>query len=60
VNVTARLSSVAAAGEILVTTTAAAAAGLPRELPRRTLELKGKSGTTDVVVVTGSDARPRR
>jgi adenylate cyclase len=54
VNVTARLSSVAAAGEILVTTAAAAAAGLPADLPRRSLHLKGKSHATDVVVVTGS------
>ena len=54
VNVTARLSSVAAAGEILVTTASAAAAGLPGDLPRRSLQLKGKSQTTEVVVVTNS------
>jgi adenylate cyclase len=54
VNVTARLSSVAAAGEVLVTTAAAAAAGLPGDLPRRSLQLKGRSQTTDVVVVTSS------
>jgi adenylate cyclase len=54
VNVTARLSSVAAAGEILVTTAAAAAAGLSGDLPRRSLQLKGKSQPTDVVVVPGS------
>jgi hypothetical protein len=35
VNVTARLSSVAGAGEFLVTSAAAAAAGLPDDLPRR-------------------------
>ena len=46
VNVTARLSSVAAAGEILVTSAAAAAAGLPADLPRRSLQLKGKSAET--------------
>jgi len=51
VNVTARLSSAAAAGEILVTTAAAAAAGLPADLPRRSLQLKGKSEPTDVVVI---------
>jgi adenylate cyclase len=51
VNVTARLSSVAGAGEILVTTEAAAAAGLPDDLPRRSLQLKGKSRATDVVVI---------
>src|SRR5437762_2794363 len=54
VNVTARLSSVAAAGEILVTSAAAAAAGLPADLPRRSLQLKGKSQATDVVVLTSS------
>jgi adenylate cyclase len=54
VNVTARLSSVAAAGEILVTAGTAAAAGLSADLPRRSLQLKGKSQATDVVVVTGS------
>ncbi len=54
VNVTARLSSVAAAGEILVTNAAASAAGLPADLPRRSLELKGKSQATDVVVIAGS------
>jgi adenylate cyclase len=54
VNVTARLSSVAAAGEILVTTATAAAAGLSGALPRRSLQLKGKSQPTDVVVITGS------
>ena len=51
VNVTARLSSVAGAGEILVTTAAAEAAGLPGDLPRRSLQLKGKSQATDVVVI---------
>ncbi len=51
VNVTARLSSVAGAGEILVTTAAAAAAGLANDLPRRSLQLKGKSRATDVVVI---------
>jgi adenylate cyclase len=54
VNVTARLSSVAAAGEILITASAAAAAGLPADLPRRSLHLKGKSQITDVVVMTGA------
>jgi adenylate cyclase len=54
VNVTARLSSVAAAGEVLVTTAAATAAGLSEDLPRRSLQLKGKAQATDVVVVTVS------
>lgn len=55
VNVTARLSSVAGAGEILVATPAAAAAGLSPGLPRRSLQLKGKSQTTEVVVLTAAD-----
>ena len=52
VNTTARLASAAGAGEILVTAAAAAAAGLPAGLERRSLELKGKSGPTEVVVHT--------
>jgi adenylate cyclase len=52
VNVTARLASVASAGEILVTTAAAEAAGLSRDLPSRILRLKGKSETTSVVALT--------
>jgi len=51
VNVTARLSSVAAAGEILVGAAAADAAGLVAELERRSLELKGKTEPVDVVVL---------
>jgi adenylate cyclase len=50
-NTTARLSSVAAAGEILVTTAAAAAAGLDPSLERRRLELKGKHQATEVVTL---------
>jgi adenylate cyclase len=51
VNVTARLASVAQAGEILVTREAAAAAGLDPRLERRSLELKGKVETTEVVTL---------
>ena len=51
VNTTARLASLAAAGEILVTVPAAGAAGLDPGLPRRSLELKGKQGTTEVVTL---------
>jgi adenylate cyclase len=51
VNVTARLSSVAAAGEALVTAAGAAAAGLDPGLERRTLVLKGKSEPVEVVVL---------
>jgi adenylate cyclase len=58
VNVTARLSSMAGAGEILITTAASAAAGLSADLPRRSLQLKGKSEPTDVVVLTAL-ASPR-
>jgi adenylate cyclase len=54
VNITARLASRAAAGEILVTSDAAAAAGLPPTLERQSLELKGKSLATEVVSLTVS------
>jgi hypothetical protein len=40
------------AGEILVTSAAAGAAGLDENLERRTLELKGKQDVVDVVSVT--------
>jgi adenylate cyclase len=49
VNTTARLAAEAAAGEILVSTDAAAAAGLDSALERRSLELKGKELPTEVV-----------
>jgi adenylate cyclase len=49
VNVTARLASVATAGEILVTVDAASAAGLDPTLERRMIELKGKQLATEVV-----------
>jgi class 3 adenylate cyclase len=49
VNVTARLAAAAGAGEILVTSDAATAAGLDPELERRPLELRGKQGATEVV-----------
>ncbi len=53
VNTTARLSSVAAAGEILVPADAAEKAGvLPQGLERRSLELKGKTNPTEVFVLT--------
>jgi len=54
VNVTSRLASVAAAGEILVTEASAASGGVEgadvRE--RRSLDLRGRSEATDVVVLT--------
>jgi adenylate cyclase len=51
VNTTARLASAAATGEILVTTVAADAAGLPPPGERRSLELKGKELPTEVIVL---------
>lgn len=52
VNTTARLSSAAAAGEILVPVEAAAKAGIPADGPeRRSLQLKGKTRVTEVVVL---------
>jgi adenylate cyclase len=52
VNTAARLASAARAGEILVSTDAASAAGLDPGLPHRSLELKGKSAPIEVVQVT--------
>jgi adenylate cyclase len=55
VNTAARLASAAAAGEILVSREAADAAGLDlAPLEHRSLELKGKSAPTDVVVLTAT------
>jgi adenylate cyclase len=53
VNTTARLASAAGAGEILVTTSAAANAGIDAG-ERRSLELRGKSELTDVLVLSAS------
>ena len=51
VNVTARLASAAGAGELLVTTSTVAAAGIVDDgLEHRSLALKGKSEQTEVVV----------
>jgi adenylate cyclase len=59
VNTTARLASEAGAGEILVTTTAAANAGLSSAaLERRSLSLKGKSLPTDVLVLDAAAVIP--
>ena len=49
VNVTARLASVAAAGEVLVSAASAAAAALDPSLDRSSLGLKGKQHPTEVV-----------
>jgi adenylate cyclase len=61
VNVTARLSAMARAGELLVTDASMRAAGLTdKGLERRRLELKGKSEATDVVVMVAGIALGRR
>lgn len=52
VNTAARLASAAREGGVLVTTDAAMAAGLGADLPRRSLELKGKELPTEVVTLT--------
>ena len=51
VNIAARLASAAEAGEVLVSTDAAASSDLDPGLERRTLDLKGKSLGTEVVSV---------
>jgi adenylate cyclase len=50
-NVTARLASAAAAGEVLVTTEAAVAAGLDPAVERYRLQLKGRHEPIDVVAI---------
>jgi adenylate cyclase len=51
VNVTARLASVATAGEILVSAETARAAGIGAAATRRTVELKGKAEPVGVVPI---------
>jgi adenylate cyclase len=63
VNVTARLASAAAAGEILVTEAAGRSAGVatgsgPGRPEHRRLDLRGKSEATDVLVLTLIGAAP--
>ena len=58
VNTVARLASSAGPGEILLSASAADAAGLEADIPRRTLELKGKQETVDVVTLTVGPAVP--
>jgi hypothetical protein len=60
VNTTARLASEAKTGEILVTSDAAAAAGLDSNLPRRRLQLRGKKERSEVVTLTVSPALEER
>ncbi len=52
VNIAARLGSAASAGEVLMTTETAQAAGVDPGLPTRSLDLKGKSAPTSVVSLT--------
>ena len=52
VNTTARLASAAVAGEVLVTSDAAGAAGLDPDLERRHLDLKGKQVSIAAVSLT--------
>jgi adenylate cyclase len=51
VNTAARIAAQAAAGEILVSTDAAKAAGLDTALAHRSLSLKGKEAPLDVVAL---------
>jgi len=54
VNVAARLAAAAGPGEVVVSVAAAEAAALAMDgLERRSLELKGKSGPTPVVILHG-------
>lgn len=58
VNTTARLASAAAAGELIVSVAAADAAGdLSTDAERRTLEVRGREATIDVVVLRPADER---
>jgi class 3 adenylate cyclase len=52
VNTAARLASAATAGEILVTSDAATAAGLDSSLERKPLDLRGKQELVQVVRLT--------
>ena len=59
VNVTARLAALAEAGEILITSEAALAAGIDTaSLPHRSLELRGRQQLTEVVSMRIGAAQP--
>ena len=59
VNVTARLAALAEAGEILITSEAALAAGIDTtSLPHRSLELRGRQQLTEVVSMRIGAAKP--
>jgi adenylate cyclase len=51
VNIAARLAAQAGAGEVIVSTDAAAGAGVDGASPRRLLELKGKQEPFEVVTL---------
>jgi adenylate cyclase len=56
VNTTARLASAARAGEVLVSAAAAEAAGTPiAGLERRTLDIRGRTESIDVIVLRPAD-----
>jgi adenylate cyclase len=56
VNTTARLASAARAGEVLVSTTAATAAEFDTEgLERRTVDIRGRTESIDVIVLRPAD-----
>ena len=56
VNTTARLASAARAGEVLVSAAAAEAAGTPTGgLERRTLDIRGRTESIDVIVLRPAD-----
>ena len=56
VNTTARLASAAMAGEVLISTAAAEAAATPiAGLERRTLDIRGRTESIDVIVLRPAD-----
>src|SRR4030095_11290317 len=56
VNITARLASAAAAGEVIVSVAAAEAAGMATEhLERRTVEIRGRTEPIEVVALPPPD-----
>jgi adenylate cyclase len=56
VNITARLASAAAAGEVIVSVATAAAAGMTTDqLERRTVAIRGRTEPIEVIVLPGPD-----
>jgi adenylate cyclase len=49
VNIAARLAAMAGTGEVLISADAASLAGLDPEMPRETVEIRGKAQSTEVV-----------